>query len=388
MTVDVTASGSTLRSLECRACCTEVDPEALHGTCPTCGHTLLARYALDRLEGSDWWTTVRAREPTLWRYREVLPVRDLGSIVTLGEHEGPVLRLSPEGGGPAPELWAKDDGGLPTGSFKARGMTVAVSRARELGVRRAFAPSAGNAGLALAAYGARARLPVTVYLPEHADPRSVEGVRRYGAEVVTVGATIREAGEEARRREAGRGFDLSTLREPYRVEGKKTMAYEILERFGAEGMPDAIVYPTGGGTGLVGMFKGFDELRTLGLLERIPRLIAVQAEGCAPVVSALRDGAPRVTPCTAPTTVAPGLAVPAPFASERILEAVRGSGGTGVTVSDPEILAAQEALARHHGLAVSLEAAAPWAAVSRLEQAGAIRSGERVLLYLTGRAPS
>jgi threonine synthase len=382
----VTATGSTLRSLECRACCTEVDPDTLHGTCPTCGHTLLARYALDRVDGPGWWRTVRSREPTLWKYRELLPVRDVGSVVTLGEHEGPVLRLFSGPGDRGAEVWAKDDGGLPTGSFKARGMSVAVSRARELGVRRAFAPSAGNAGLALAAYGARARLPVAVYLPERADPRSVEGVRRYGAEVVSVGATIREAGEEARRREAGRAFDLSTLREPYRVEGKKTMAFEIFERFGPEGMPAAVVYPTGGGTGLVGMHKGFEELRTLGLLAQSPRLIAVQAEGCAPVVQALRDGSPKVTPCPAPATIAPGLAVPAPFASERVLEAVRATGGTGVAVPDQEIVSAQATLARDHGLAVSLEAAAPWAAMARLVDSGAVRPQERVLLYLTGRA--
>ncbi len=378
-------TGSRLRRLGCRACCTEHDADRLRGVCGTCGHTLFAEYDLDGLDGRAWWRDVQARAPGLWKYRELLPVRDDRSIVSLGEAEGPLLPLGDDDRNPGIELWAKDDGVLPTGSFKARGMTVAVSRARELGASRLFAPSAGNAGLALAAYGARARLPVAVFLPERADASVAEAVGRYGAEVVRVGATIRESGEEARRRESARAFDMSTMREPYRVEGKKTMAFEIRERFGEERMPEAIVYPTGGGTGLVGLAKGFEELRSLGLLEKVPRLISVQADGCAPVVRALRDGAARVSAWEDATTVAPGLLVPAPFSSERVLEAVRRTGGTGVTVPDESILAARGELARRYGLSVSLEAAAPWAAVPQLRSSGAIRDGERVLLYLTGR---
>ncbi len=381
----MSSTGSLLRTLSCRACCGEVAPSALVGTCPTCGSALFAEYDLDRLAGTAWWREVAGREPSLWKYRELLPVQDTRSVVSLGEREGPVLRLVR--GVEGIELLAKDDGGLPTGSFKARGMTMAVSRAVELGARRLFVPSAGNAGIALAAYAARAGLPATVYLPEGADARSVEAVERYGAEVVRAGATIREAGAEARKREAGRAFDLSTLREPYRLEGKKTMAFEIAERLGRDGMPDVIVYPTGGGTGLVGMQKGFTELARLGLLERGPRLVAVQARGCAPVVKALQENATTVTPWPDPVTIAPGLAVPAPFASERLLEAVRESRGSGVAVTDEEIVAAQRSLARDQGLAVALEAAAPWAALPALRASGAIRAGERVLLYLTGRAP-
>jgi threonine synthase len=381
----MTATGSLLRSLTCRACCTETDPDRPTGVCPTCGHTLFAQYALDHLDGPAWWEEVGRRAPSLWKYRELLPIRDDGAVVSLGEVEGPVVRLSGPSVGPDLELWAKDDGVLPTGSFKARGMTVAVSRALELGVKRLFAPSAGNAGIALAAYGARARLPVSVYLPASAGVRAVEAVAQYGAEVVKVGATIREAGEEARRRESSRGFELSTLREPYRVEGKKTMAFEIAERFGLDRLPDVIVYPTGGGTGLVGLHKGFEELRGLGLLTKAPRLISVQSAGCAPVVRALEEGAPRITPWADPKTVAPGLAVPAPFSSERVLEAVRETKGCGVMVSDDEILSAQRSLAKDHGLSVAVEAAAPWAAVPRLRSSGALRAGERVLLYHTGR---
>lgn len=383
----MTATGSLLRSLSCRTGCREVDPEGPQGTCPTCGQTLLAGYALGQIDGNRWWSEVGRRAPTLWKYRELLPVRDDRSVVTLGETEGPLLRLATDAELSDIEVWAKDDGGLPTGSFKARGIAVAVSRAVELGVRRLFAPSAGNAGIALAAYGARAKVPVVVYLPEAADARTVAAVERYGAVVVRFGATIREAGEEARRREGGRGFDLSTLREPYRVEGKKTMAFEIAERLGPEQLPDVIVYPTGGGTGLLGLHKGFEELRTLGLVPHPPRLIAVQSDGCAPVVRALRDGAPRVTPWEKATTVAPGLAVPAPFSSERVLEAVRATGGTGVAVSDAEIISAQETLARVHGLSVSLEAAAPWAALPELRRSGVVRAEDRVVLYHTGRGP-
>ena len=203
--------------------------------------------------------------------------------------------------------------------------------------------------------------------------------------MIEVPGTIREAGETARAREKGRGsFDMSTLREPYRAEGKKTMGFEIVEQSGPDRLPEAILYPTGGGTGIVGMAKAFRELRALGLLERSPRLYAVQPEGCAPVVRALTDGEVRVTPWSNPVTVAPGLLVPSPFSSERILEAVRESGGDGVTVSDAEIVRAMRDLAVRHGVSASPEAAAPYAALPKLVAAGRVRPGERVLLYLTG----
>ncbi len=350
-----------------------------------CGHALLAEYDLARIDGAAWWQKVAHRGRTLWRYRELLPVRDDRFIVTFGEGLTPILRVRPPPGAEAIELSAKDDGGLPTGSFKARGMAVAISRAWELGVSSVFVPSAGNAGLAAAAYGARAGLSVRVYVPENTPPSQRRGAEAYGAEVTEVGASLREAGEEARRQEASRGaFDLSTLREPYRIEGKKTMALEMLDALGAEGLPDAIIYPTGGGTGLVGLSKGFHELQQLGLMSRIPRLYAIQAEGCAPVVRALRDEAPRATPWAHPTTIAAGLRVPAPFASERILEAVRESRGGGATVSDAEILAAGASLARDQGISVSPEAAAPFAALPGLVRSGALHPGERVLMYLTG----
>ena len=376
-----------LAHLECRACCTVVAADRPVGMCPTCGHTLFATYHLDRLDGKSWREEVARRPATLWRYRELLPVEHATAISTLGEGFSPILDLGEVPEAPGVRVSLKDDGGLPTGSFKARGMAVAVSRARELGLKDLYVPSAGNAGVALAAYSARARLRARVYLPVETPAVMQQQCRQYGAEVVTVPGTIREAGTAARTAEQGTGgFDMSTLREPYRVEGKKTMGFEIRERFGADGMPDVIVYPTGGGTGLVGLWKGFQELRSLGLLEQAPRLVAVQSETCAPVVRALRDGSARVTPWTDARTVAPGLLVPAPFSSERVLEAVRATHGAGVSVSDEQILAAQGELARRFGLSVAREAAAPWAALPELASSGAVRSGERVLLYLTGRA--
>jgi threonine synthase len=307
------------------------------------------------------------------------------SIATLGEGFTPVLDLGRVPEAPGLEIALKDDGTMPTGSFKARGMTAAVSKAKELGLRDLFVPSAGNAGLALAAYGARAGLPVRVYLPERTPAAFRATCRAFGAEVIEVPGTIREAGEHARKTEQGRGsFDLSTLREPYRVEGKKTMGLEIFEQCGADRMPDAIVYPTGGGTGLVGMAKAFSELSRLGLLEHFPRLLAVQPEGCAPVVRALREGTPRIVPWDAPRTLAPGLLVPAPFSSERVLEAVRGTRGGGVTVTDREIVEAMRAISVRHGISASPEGAAPYAALPKLLDSGLIRSGERVLLYNTG----
>ncbi len=379
------ATGSRLSSLECRACCASVDPGKVVGTCPTCGHTLFAVYDLADWDGKSWWKGLANRSPTLWRYRELLPVQSTESIATLGEGFSPILDLGEIASAPGCRVMAKDDGTMPTGSFKARGMAVAVSRARELGLRTLFVPSAGNAGTALSAYAARARLAARVYLPERTPSAIKAAARSFGAEVVEVPGTIREAGESARAREKGRGsFEMSTLREPYRVEGKKTMGFEIVEQSGPGELPDAIVYPTGGGTGLVGMAKAFRELHTLGLLEQAPRLYAVQPEGCAPVVRALGAGAPKVTPWTEPTTLAPGLLVPAPFASERILEAVRETHGGGVTVDDREIVRAMRSLAAEHGISASPEAAASYAGLPKLVAGGAIRPGERVLLYLTG----
>lgn len=381
----MTGTGSLLKQLECRACCTAFDAEHVASTCPTCGQALFATYDLSRLEGRPWLESLRARPATLWRYRELLPVRSSEMVTTLGEGFTSVISLGPVEGAEGVEVRLKDDGSMPTGSFKARGMAVAVSRAKELGLRSLYVPSAGNAAVALAAYAARAALKARAYVPERTPIAMKSAIRLYDGEVVEVRGTIREAGEVARSREKDRGsFDLSTLREPYRVEGKKTMGFEVFEQSAVEGLPDAIVYPTGGGTGLVGMAKAFSELKALGLVDRPPRLYAVQPAGCAPVARALSEGAVRVTPWSDPYTVAPGLLVPAPFCSERVLEAVRSTRGDGLTVSDSEILAAMRSLATRHGVSASPEGAAPYAALPKLLRNRSVRPGERVLLYLTG----
>ncbi len=378
-------TGSRLKELECRACCTSSDAFRVASVCPTCGHALFANYRLEDLDGRDWLRKVTERPATLWRYRELLPVGSDEFVTSLGEGFTPLLPLGDVPGAEGVAVSLKDDGTMPTGSFKARGMAVAVSRAKELGLRDLFVPSAGNAGVALAAYAARASLRARVYLPERTPEPMKQSVRLYGAEVVEVQGTIREAGEKARADEKRRGsFDLSTLREPYRVEGKKTMGFEVFEQSGSHDLPDAIVYPTGGGTGLVGMAKAFAELRALGLMERPPRLYAVQPDGCAPVVRALDEGAPQVTPWGEPRTIAPGLLVPSPFSSERILEAVRSTRGGGVTVTDAAIVSAMRDLAMRHGLSVSPEGAAPYAALPKLVDRKLVSPGERVLLYNTG----
>lgn len=363
----------------------ELPPDHVATVCPTCSGPLFATYQLANLHRDEWRRALASRPATLWRYRELLPVRSTEMITTLGEGLSPVLALANVTEADGLEIFLKDDGTMPTGSFKARGMSVAVSRARELNLTRLFVPSAGNAGVALAAYAARAGLRARVYLPDDTPSVMKSACSLYGAEIVIRGRTIREAGTLARESEAGLGSsDMSTLREPYRVEGKKTMGLEIWEQMAAEGMPDAIVYPTGGGTGLIGMYRAFLQLRALDLIERMPRLISVQPEGCAPIVQALQEGAVRATPWENARTVAPGLLVPAPFGSERILEAIRESKGGGVVVDDRSILRSVDQLASRHGISASPEGAAPYASLPRLVQSGLIRPGNRVLLYNTG----
>ena len=381
----MTETGSLLQCLECRSCGLVVDRDRTVGTCPACGDALFAVYALERLDGRRWLESLRDRESSLWRYRELLPVQQSENVITFGEGHTPIAALGELAEAPGISVFLKDDGGLPTGSFKARGMAVAVSRAKELGLRELFVPSAGNAGIALAAYGARAGFRTRIYLPESTPAPAQRACALYGAEVIRVPGTIRDAGLAARSREEGRGsFDMSTLREPYRAEGKKTMGLELFAQLDPESFPDAILYPTGGGTGLVGMQKAFSELTDLGLLSQTPRLYAVQPAGCAPVVRALESGAERIAPWEEPRTIAPGLLVPAPFASERVLEAVRATRGGGVSVTDREIVSAMKALAARHGISTSPEGAAPYAALPRLIRQGALRPGERVLLYGTG----
>ena len=320
---------------------------------------------------------VARRPPTLWRYREVLPLLE-GDETSLVEGFTPMLRVDDR-------VYVKDEARNPTGSFKARGMAVAVSMAKHLGARRLSAPSAGNAAGALAAYGARAQLPVTVAMPEDTPRPFFEECRLYGADVRSVPGTIADAGKYLREHGPKEAFDVSTLREPYRIEGKKTMAYEIVEQLGGR-LPDVILYPTGGGTGLVGMWKAFGEMEALGWIPRgkRPRLVSVQAEGCAPVVKGFREAASRTEPWPDPQTRAYGLRVPAPLGGFLCLKALRETGGTAIAIAEETLERATRELAAQSGIDVCPEGGAAWAALDALRVTGFVRDADVVVVFNTG----
>jgi threonine synthase len=316
----------------------------------------------------------------------VLPVLDPAYRFTLGEGFTPLLRLKHLGEALGlSALYGKDEGLNPTGSFKARGLVMAVARAAELGAKAVAIPTAGNAGSAMAAYAALAGLPAYIYVPQDIPAPFLAEMRSLGAEVTLIDGLITDCGRYVREGvEAGRWFDVSTLKEPYRVEGKKTMGYEIVEQMGWQ-VPDVIVYPTGGGTGIVGIWKALDEMETMGWIgpER-PRMIAVQSSGCAPIVRAFSAGTRTAEPWENAATIADGLRVPAAVGDFLILEALRESGGTAVAVEDSAILQAQGELGRQEGLFVAPEAAATLAALGQLVADGTVQTDERVLLLLTG----
>jgi len=363
--------------LRCFACETEHDPGVLQTVCRSCGLPLRVDHDLGPATMPA--ASLRDRPATLWRYREVLP--GAGDPVTLAEGMTPLLAA---GDG----VWIKDEARNPTGSFKARGMTVAVTMARALGARALAAPSAGNAAGALAAYGARAGLPVVVAMPDDTPRPFVDECRHYGAEVHLVPGTIADAGRWLREHGPREAFDVSTLKEPYRVEGKKTMAYELFEDEQLGGvLPDAIVYPTGGGTGLVGMWKAFGEMRALGWLAPDapwPRLVSVQAEGCAPVVRGFTEGAQATEAWPDPHTRAYGLRVPSPIGGFVCLRALRETGGTAVAVAEEAIEPAAAALAAATGIDICPEGGAAWAALATLRASGWLRPEWRVVVFNTG----
>jgi threonine synthase len=375
---------STLEWLECSRCHVAYDTTLLTSLC-RCGGILLARYRLEEAARTMTPLAIAARPPNLWRYAEVLP----GSRepVSLGEGMTPLLPLrflGPSLG--LDTVYLKDEALNPTGSFKARGMATAVTMARALGVRRIALPSAGNAGSAAAAYGALAGLAVDLFLPEDTpEPFRLEAAV-HGATVHLVRGDISVCGRVMREHdEASAWFDLSTLREPYRVEGKKTLGYEIAEQLGWT-LPDVIVYPTGGGTGLLGMWKAFEEMEQLGLIApgRRPRMVAVQAEGCAPVVEAFVSGASAATPWVDARTYASGLRVPAPLGDVLILQALSESGGTAIAVSDDEMAMGQLELARGEGVFACPEGGATLAAARKLVASGFIAPADAVVLFNTG----
>ncbi len=346
----------------------------------------MARYDLSAAGRTLTRENLRSRPKSIWRWSEILPVRAEAFRLTLGEGNTPLLRAANlEQSLGLRELYIKDESTNPTGSFKARGLVMAVARAMELGLRGFVIPTAGNAGGALAAYAARARAQAHVYMPKDAPlPNQVE-VRISGAELILVDGLIsdaaRLAGEAAR--QYG-WFDVSTFKEPYRCEGKKTMGLELAEAFDWV-LPDVVIYPTGGGTGLVGMWKAFDELEELGLIgKKRPRMVSVQAEGCAPIVRAFQENSERATFWEGAQTIAAGLRVPGAFADRLILRALRESRGTALTVSDNEILTCQKEMAAHEGVFAAPEGAATLAAARHLLANRWIDRDESVILFNTG----
>ncbi|MDP9380270.1 MAG: threonine synthase [Chloroflexota bacterium] len=372
--------------LECTSCGRTHDADELHNLCPHDGGVLYARYDLERAARELDRDEVAARSPGLWRIPELMPVRNPSNVVTLGEGGTPLLPASRLGemlGFSA--LYVKEEGLNPTGSFKARGISAAVSRAKELGVEAVTIPTAGNAGSALAAYGARAGMRVDVFLPADTPPLFKKELRAFGATMHEVDGLIDAAGALARAFASETGaFDVSTLKEPYRCEGKKTMGYELAQAFGWS-LPDVIVYPTGGGTGIVGMWKAFEEMEALGWIgpER-PRMVSVQSEGCAPIVRAYEEGAERARRWENASTYASGIRVPAAVGDYLILRAVRESGGCALAVSEEEIREHTLLLDRTEGIFACPEGGATLAALVKLRDAGQVSAGERIVLFNCG----
>jgi len=376
----VRAGHSLLSHLECSRCGKTRPASGIAGLCG-CGSPLLVRYRIGK--GSVPREALRERPFNMWRYREVLPEAE---PVTLGEGGTPLLpagRLGCELG--MERVWVKEEGCNPTGSFKARGLGAAVTLAKHFGVEALAIPSAGNAGSALAAYGAAAGIPVHVFLPKDTPELFFAEARAYGARVHPVDGTIRDCAQAMRERGAGRGwFDVSTLKEPYRIEGKKTMGYEIAEQMEWD-LPDWILYPTGGGTGLVGMVKAFDEMEALGWIDaRRPRMVSVQAEGCAPIVRAFENRAETATLWENPQTRAWGLRVPHPIGDRLILEGIRRTLGMAVAVSEEAMREGARSLSRLEGIFACPEGGATVAALRRLLADGTILRGDRVVLFNTG----
>jgi threonine synthase len=382
---------SYLRSLECTACGDRFDADQVHGVCPSCGKVLFARYDLDAVKHALTPNDLKGRRWDMWRYSELLPVRDSGNVVTLGEGMTPLLevseRVTDRLGIAGVRLRIKDEGKNPTGSFKARGMAAAISRAKELGITDVALPSAGNAGSAAAAYSAAAGICAHIAVPRDAPPVTVTEMKIAGADVQLVDGLIDEAGRKIQTQASERGwFSLATLREPYRQEGKKVMGFELAEQgsWGDDCLPDVIVFPTGGGTGIVGMWKAFEEVGALGWIgPKRPRLVVVQSTGCAPLIRAFEQGADHADPWPDASTIAAGIRVPSAIGDYLVLKALRESHGTALAVSDDEIRKAQSELARNVGIFTGPEGAAAWAALPHLRNTGWLNEGDNVVVFST-----
>ncbi|HEY4425055.1 MAG TPA: threonine synthase [Pyrinomonadaceae bacterium] len=372
--------------LECGLCGTKHEAHRLHNLCTACGKPLLVRYDLERARMFLKKESLAARRPDMWRYREMLPVERDENIISLGEGWTPLLRATRLGRRVGvPDLFIKDESQNPTQSFKARGMAAAVSMAKELGVKKLAVPSAGNAASALAAYAARAGLKSYIFMPRDTPRANVVECLQTGAHVTLMDGLITDCGAEVGRRKEKEGwFDVSTLKEPYRIEGKKTLGYELAEQMEWR-LPDVIIYPTGGGTGLIGMWKAFDEMEQLGWIgSKRPRIVTVQAEGCAPIVRAFEEGNRFADEFPNAATTASGLRVPKAIGDFLILDALRASGGTAVAVSDEELIEAVRDIGAVEGVFCAPEGAACLPALRKLVESGEVNKHERVVLFNTG----
>jgi threonine synthase len=372
------------QAIHCSVCDKRYSSAELLNIC-SCGGPLIVDYDLPKITASWSKDDLRSASASMWRYHPVLPV-ELSEAVTMGEGFTPLLPLPQLGASLGiPDLWLKDDGQNPTASFKARGMSAAVSVAKKLGVKKLAAPSAGNAASALAAYAASAGLEAHIFMPSDVPMANYIECKAAGAHVTLVDGLISDCGRMvAERKEREGWFEVSTLKEPYRIEGKKTMGYELAEQFGWE-LPDAILYPCGGGVGLIGMWKAFAELESLGWTgKKRPKMIAVQAAGCAPIVRAYKTGAEHSDFWNHAHTVASGLRVPKALGDFLVLNAVRESGGAAVAISDERMLDAALDLARTEGVFAAPEGGACAAAIPGLLTDGVLKASDRVVIYNTG----
>lgn len=375
-----------LTHLACTACAREHDASVPQNVCTACSKPLYPQYDLGAASRTLTKAALATRIKSLWRYREVLPVRSDADIVTLGEGLTPLLpapRLAARHG--LAQLFIKDESVNPTQSFKARGMATAVSMAKQFGLKRLAAPSAGNAGGALAAYAARAGIEAHIFMPVDTPKANVIECRELGAHVTLINGLITDCGAEVAKRKAAEGwFDMSTLKEPYRVEGKKTLGYELAEQLDWT-LPDVVIYPTGGGTGLVGMWKAFGEMECLGWIgSKRPRMFTVQASGCQPIVRAFQAGEKFAAEHLGATTKASGLRVPKAIGDFIMLDILRKSGGGAVAVTDDEMIASVREVGSAEGLFVAPEGGATYAALKQLLKSGTVKPEESVVLFNTG----
>lgn len=377
---------SYLIDLECPQCHQVFSAEKEQTFCHECHTPILARYDLANLRRDLDRDELQLRPHGMWRWRELLPIHNLNYIASLGEGDTPLLPLPRLGKMLGiPKLWAKDESVNPTASFKARGLSAAVSKAKEIGLNKLAIPTAGNAGGALAAYASRARMKSTAVMPGDTPKAIINECQLYGAKVVLIDGLISDCAQVvAEMTSSGEWFSVSTFREPYRLEGKKIMGFELAETFKWH-LPDVIIYPTGGGTGLVGMWKAFLELQSLGWLEssHLPKMVSVQSEGCAPVVKAFQSGSENCEFWENAETIAGGIRVPLSLADRLILEIIRESGGSAVAIKDGAMIAAQSQLAKQEGIFASPEGAATLAAVNQLLVEGTIQPTESVVLFIT-----